>query len=342
MKSSAMWLGLVAGVMAISCGGDDSTNIAVPDAGGGADTGGGGMDAGNQVDSGGNPDSGVPVDSSTPPDSAMTFNVGTVTGLVLWLDAGKGIKLGLAPDGGTAHIAKWTDQTSHGNDARGSGASQGRNPTQVMAGINGLPTVHFEAGTGQNATGNSLTISDNGDGSLQWGTGDFFIEVVARFDNDPMNGYGSGFGIFYSRVVYPGFGGGAVTGVELTGNVPPANYGNPATLGLYAATKSTAGDFVAATTAYNTGMAHRFAFQRTGVTLTTFVDGTSAGTSMSAGIDVSLPGTDALIGAVNFGGGGGGFARLDGDISEMIAVQGTISMTDQAGIEGYLKTKYGL
>jgi hypothetical protein len=34
--------------------------------------------------------------------------------------------------------------------------------------------------------------------------------------------------------------------------------------------------------------------------------------------------------------------RLDGDISEEMAVKGTLAASDQAGIEGYLKSKYAL
>jgi hypothetical protein len=112
---------------------------------------------------------------------------------------------------------------------------------------------------------------------------------------------------------------------------------------LYFATQSTNTNFVSTTTLYNDLKPHQFAFQRVGAKLDMRVDGVSVQTSNSTSINVdpnqNFP--QVRIGADLFG-GQGMFGRLNGDIAEMLAVKGALSSNDQSGLEGYLKSKYGL
>src|SRR5207244_2687852 len=114
---------------------------------------------------------------------------------------------------------------------------------------------HFDQ-VGANAnTGQMLTVLDNADTSLQWGTGDFFVAVVGDFDNDPTTGQTKGVGLFYSKAVFNGINT-APVGLYLYGNLPSSTV-NPSA-GMIFSTSNTANDFVTTTTAYNSGSPHLF------------------------------------------------------------------------------------
>lgn len=319
MKRTSLVLATFAFLTA--CGGSDAVTIDVPDTGGGNDTGTG-VDTGTGNDSGTVTDASVgdaiAIDGTT--IDAGPFQVGNVPGLVLWLNAGKGVSTN---QGG---VDLWVDQSPAKNDAKQ--GIQARRPTPVSNGINGLPTVHFERGQ-FNGPGQMLVVADSP--SLQWGTGDFFVIVVGRFDNNPQDGNGRGVGVFFTKQAnqtnFPG--------PFLSGNIPGQI--NP-TLGLDFATSTAIGNFVISGTAYNNNAAHAFAGQRVGTKLDLRVDSASIASSTSSGNDVSNAGNAVRIGAD----GDAAFYRLNGDISEIIAVKGALSANDQAGIQSYLKTKYAL
>ncbi len=342
MNKTWLSIGSVLACTLLACGGDEATTIAI-DSGGGNDgnvnnDGGGGPDTGKPDGSvdldGGNPDGSIGMDGGGP--DAASFNPGNVNGLVLWLDGAKSVTTKNVNN--QTRVTLWGDQTVHKNDAAGSNQQQtfGQNPTSVMSVINSLPAVHFEAG-GNQGGGNILTIFDNSDGSLQWGTGDFYLAVVARFNNNPQDGAGRGVGTFYSK--WFANGNNTFTGVDMTGNIFGNNFG--AQPGMYFSTENSNTNFVTTATLYNDLKPHQFAFQRIGVKLDMRVDGASVQTSNSGGISVDAKNTQVRIGADLFG-GQGMFGRLNGDIAEMLAVKGALSSNDQTGLEGYLKTKYGL
>lgn len=322
------YLGLLAFVFVAACGGEDVVSISVPD-GGGNDTGSG-NDTGTGNDSGTGNDGGTSTDGSSGDATALDgsttvdgggFQVGNVSGLVLWLNAGKGVSTN---QGG---VDLWVDQSPAKNDAKQT--IQNRRPTPVSNGINGLPTVHFDKGAQFNSNGQMLMIADSA--TMQWGTGDFFLIVVGRFDNAINDGNTRGVGVFFTKQAnatnFPG--------TFLSGNIP-GNV-NP-TLGLDFATSTAVGNFAITGTAYNNNSAHAFAGQRVGTKIDLRVDSASLTTSTSSGNDVSNVGTPVRIGAD----GDASFFRLNGDISEIIAVKGVLSAQDQAGIQGYLKGKYAL
>jgi len=336
MNRIALGLGLL-GVVA--CGGEDGVTINPTPDGGGNDTG--------IVDSGSNPDTSITPDAATSDGSTAdagtsdgattdagstdggsgdggTFQLGNVPGLVLWLDANKGITQV------ANKVSAWADQTSFKNDAAQTLAP--RQPTAVAAVINGKPVVHFDKGGGnQGNVGNMMLIKDAV--SLQWGTGDFFLATVARFDNAVNEAStGRGTGMFYTKISASSV---SFPGPSLQGNIP----GNgAASVGLTGSTNFTLNNFLTTPTAYNNNNPHLFAFQRSGVKLDLRVDGTSVASSTSNGINIDNVGTIARIGAD----GDATASRLDGDIAEMIAVKGALSGSDLASIESFLKTKYGL
>ncbi|HEY5241992.1 MAG TPA: hypothetical protein VIJ22_11025, partial [Polyangiaceae bacterium] len=208
------------------------------------------------------------------------------------------------------------------------------------SGIHSLPAVHFTANaspSGGNASyGNMMTIADSA--ALQWGSGDYLIEVVTLYDNVPaaasVSDAATGYGAFYSK--------------QSTG-------GNPA-LGVAFLANTPAGDTTAGTTAFssfvqviqgvsnptlgfNDGTARLLGTQRTGgTTLTLRVNGAQTTSATVAAEDVDAPNVVVSLGAT----GDASTARLDGDIAELIAVKGTISAADLASLESGLMVKYGL
>ncbi len=326
-------IGLLGAVLVVACGGSDAT---IPD---GGDDGGGGNDA-TTKDTGtgdtGATDGGNPADAPTdsPVVDAGKFDVSAVSGLVLWLEAdiAKSITL-ITPDAGPQKVTQWSDQTTHHNDAKGLiNNFQARNPSVKAAAINALPAIHFDQSPLTGA-GNMLTINDNSDTSLQWGTGDFFVAIVGDFDNDITKGQNLGVGNFFSKASFSGSS--SVSGVLLYGNLPSSSV-NP-TVGMWFNTQSSVGtDSITTSTAYNTLAAHVFSIRRQSSKMDLYVDGTSVVNSTSTGHDVSNSSTPIRIGAD----GDANLVRLDGDIGEMIAVKGVLSSSDQAGIQAYLKGKW--
>ena len=330
-RNIVLGFGLVVASGVLACGGEDGVTINPTPDGGDNDTGtqndSGNPDTGTPPPDGGSTDGGNPADGGTAdatPFDAGSFQLGNVPGLVLWLDANKGITLV------ASKASVWADQTSFKNDAAQAIAL--RQPTPTPGVINGKPVMRFDKGGGnQGNVGNMMLIKDAV--SLQWGTGDFYVATVARFDNAINEANtGRGNGLFYSKVSAISV---SFPGPSLLGNIP----GNgTASVGFFASTNATLNNFVTTPTAYNNNNPHLFAFQRTGVKLDLRVDGVSVATSTSTGVNIDNVGTIARIGAD----GDASQNRLNGDIAEMIAVKGVLSGSDLTNIEGTLKAKYGL
>jgi hypothetical protein len=167
---------------------------------------------------------------------------------------------------------------------------------------------------------------------MQWGTGDFYLVIVATSDNNLADGAERGIGLLYGKL------GSGVTspGVTFTINIPPSV--DPLNQnGLGVSTDLNTGNWVTTHTAYSNGTPHAFAVQRAGSTLDLRVDGASVGTSSTSDPDVSIPGVPVQIGS-----GNGKILRFDGDIAEILAVTGTLSAASRSSLEGYARTKYGL
>jgi hypothetical protein len=324
-------IGLGCVALLVACGGSGGTDI--PD--GSTDTG---TDVTTSNDTGTNDTGASDAANDTSASDASdgsTFTPASVLGLVLWLEADVSSSLTLLTvDAGSPRVTEWADQTSHQNNAKGSVSLPGRDPTVNASAINSLPAVHFTQGGLTSQNGNELTIVDNTDMSLQWGTGDFYVAAVGDYDNAVANGANFGVGNFFSKSMGTGTLNGE-SGVLLYGNIPSTSNSNP-TVGLFFATAASTNNFVVTTNAYNTGAAHLFAIRRRSNQLDILVDGASVATSTSTGIDVSNANTLVRIGAD----GDANLVRLDGDIGEMLAVKGALSLADEVSINAYLKGKW--
>jgi hypothetical protein len=319
------WL-VTASMILFACGGSDA---GIPDATSGGDGGG---DTGVTTDSGGGTDTGGGNDTGTNDGAGNdgsandsggggdggNFNVGNVSCLVLWLDAAKGVTQN------NTFVSAWADQSGKNNNAtQGSGSRQ---PSVANNVINNLPALHFNSGQ---TNGNMMLIADSA--SMQWGTGDFAVWTVARFNNNPNGGLATGIGLFYSKApfnqvnangpwLYGNYSGAQQTIAGLQGGVSLNNTLNQMT-------------------AYNDNMPRAYTFRRAGTTLELRVGGQVVQTMMQNGsVDVSDPNVSARIGAD----GDASIRRLNGDIAEVIGCKGAISNQDLAGVDAYLKSKYNL
>jgi hypothetical protein len=315
MKTRALAIG---GFLFLSgCGGSDAV---IPDAAGGdgspiAEAGGpdtsAGMDAG--VDSGG-------MDAAGMDASGTDGGIRAIPGLALWLDANLGVT-----KNNQNQISQWDDQSGNANHATQGVAN--RQPIHTQSVINNLPTARFNQGT---TNGMMMNIADSA--TLRWGTGDYLIEIVARFNNDPTSGTQTRAGLFWGKFPTGMMGG--------TGAIFLAN--NP--IGMTPVAGLTGGiiggnTFVAVSTSYNDNVARNYAYRRVGSAVELRVNGSNVATQNVNG----TPNVDATGTVVRFGADfDASTNRLNGDIAEMIAVKGAISMNDLGTVETYLKTKYGL
>lgn len=302
----------------VACGGSDASID-----GGGGDSASG-MDAMMTTDTGGGNDTGTN-DTGTndagggdAASDAGSFNVGSVSCVVLWLDAAHNITQN------NNVVSAWGDRSSSMNNAAQNIAN--RQPSLVSNAINNLPAIHFNKG-GNN--GQMLVIPDSM--SLRWGTGDFAVWTVARFDNNPNDQVNSTRnGTLYSKVAF-----------NQNPNVGPlllAN--NPIQAGAGLAGVITApGNVLGASMPYNDNKARSYGFRRFGSTVELRVNGAQvASIQQNGSIDVSNQGLGVRIGAD----GDASINRLNGDIAEVIGCKGMIAAQDMTSIEAYLQSKYNL
>jgi len=280
---------------------------------------------------------------------ASTFVVGNVTGLSLWLDAAKGVTL----HGGN-YVRYWADQSGNHNDGIAGEPHPAEEPVLVDSSINGLPALHFnpgpyggDSGIGPNCDGENCGAGDNfmimDSPSLQWGTGDFLIEVVGRYTNsDPASPEYTYAGSFFFRS--------GTNGPWFRGNAYPTT---PST-GLSALLSSKEGhdinELVTSTTGYNDGKFRLMAMQRVGTVVSIRVNGVETDTrTFATALDVTgtttrVDGGDPCSDGVciTIGASYSDVSRLEGDIAELVAISGTLAPADLRGVEGYLMSKYAL
>jgi hypothetical protein len=275
-------------------------------------------------------------DDANGPDGSAAgsgSDVAAIPGVVLWLDAAKGVTET------NGKVATWADQTTNHNDATQQNANW--QPALVAAGIAGLPSVHFTAtnpGTGnQGNNGTMLNIADSA--TLQWGSEDYLIEVVTRYDNAPSATIATeraiGYGTLYSKQSQnPQL---PAEGVAFFANTPAGDTASGTT--AFSSYVYVSHGVINSAQGFNDGVARLLGTQRVGATtLSLRVNGIEATTGTVPAMNVAEVGVGARIGAS----GDATLARLDGDIAEMIVVKGSIAATDLATIESYLTTKYGL
>lgn len=302
--------------LASACGGDEAT---IADAGTGQDAAvdsgnaDGGTSDGGDVDSG-NPDSGNPdsgsADSGNPdsgPDSGA-FDVKNVPGLALWLDGSKGVTAD-----GSGNVSKWADQSGNANDAVQ--ATANRQPSVVTPGINGKAVIRFNP---PSVIYPYLSIPDAA--TLRLGTGDFYIAAVAKRPADNA---------FLNCVLSKQNAGAPFAGYAIYLNISAPHAGGQLDAN---------NDILSTGGPYGDGVARQFGFVRAAGTATFRVDGATEGTLPATAVNSDAPGVPLSIGGV----APTGLHPLVGDLAELVIVKGTISGSDMAQIEAYLKAKYAL
>jgi len=237
-------------------------------------------------------------------DATPPYDVKTTAGLVLWLDAAQGVT-------GTSAVSAWADQSGSNNSA--AMATANYQPALVAASIGGKPAIHFTGGT-------HLAVADAV--SLQWGTADFHVSIVLKH-NTLSSTYGMVFSKQEAANPFPGPG--------IFANYPLPSQGTAiggqVNYNTYIST---------ATTGLNDNVGRQFSLTRTGGVISVRVNGTQT-TGASSAINVDAVGRVLSLGANATGG-----QALSGDIAEVIAVKGAISVGTMASLEGYLKAKYSL
>lgn len=257
----------------------------------------------------------VPRQVDAAPDGAVAFSPSQLTGLVLWLDAGKGVV-------STSNaVSGWQDQSSAGNNAVQ--LTTTRQPTLVASSINGLPTIHFDG------TNSVMSVADSN--SLAWGTDDFTIAVVTKFNNAQAN-----YAAFYTKQqenISP------YVGASIWANFPSPSQSTKFGLQLDANT----GHYITSTaTGLNDNMPHLLIGHRSGTMLEIRINGTQDTMANTATtLNATATGYSLFIGG-HITGGNTVIQALSGDIAEMLAIHGPLTDTEMGKLETYLKTKYGL
>lgn len=250
-----------------------------------------------------------------------------VDGLALWLTASKDW---CDVEGQDFEVTSWFDRSGHNNDARELASKQ--RPEFVAETLNGSPTLRFDDAP------SGLVVADHE--SLRFGSGDFVYLAVARLRNDPQPAFDrtgkltySGTGSILSKVeaAYP------YKGISIWANYPTPRYERPA-LRRLAVQLSLGGDLALSITDRVTDDVFRvYTVRRTvrsGVEIR--MNGVVEGRSMIFGtLDVSAPRSDLII-------GGSEEQPLAGDISEIVAVRGSLDDKVLLGLEKGLYEKYRL
>ncbi|HKY35027.1 MAG TPA: hypothetical protein VJN18_03740 [Polyangiaceae bacterium] len=249
-----------------------------------------------------------------------------IEGLTLWLTAGKEWCSEVA----NHEVTSWTDRSSHHNDAKERrGVAR---PKYLEITLTGHPSLRFEAAP------SNLVVPDHR--SLRFGEGDFAYVVVARLRNDPQPAYDA-----HGEVIYAGSGSilskleapAPHRGIAMFANYPTPDHGSQAYRRL-AVQLSLGGVLTLSYTDRVNDDVFRVytARRKAGSDIEIRINGEPEGRSMISGaLDVSAEGSDLLI-------GGWGIQPFAGDISEIVALRGSIDDRQLAGLERGLLEKYRL
>jgi hypothetical protein len=242
-----------------------------------------------------------------------------VANVALWLDAAANV---VTSPGGA--VTSWADRSPNNHVAFPAGVG----PTLLSDAGHGQPGVHFAMAGADNQR---LVIADHA--SLRWGTGDFAIGAVVAYDNPPVTGDLNSMGLIYSKQVGPApYPGPALFAND--GSFDPVRTSFRLQVEVYVESSLTSD-----TTGYNDGKFHVVFALRRGMTLIIRADGAVVGSkTMGSNVDISIPGTDVIVG----GAAGGGEQQLDGTLLELCAFAGPIDDTQLEAVERYFSVRHGL
>lgn len=237
------------------------------------------------------------VGPDSPADASGTWTPKSLPGLSLWLDD----TAGLVEDSQNAgYIKHWLDQSGNGNDAAGGCNGSCGEPGYDQAAIHGHDAII--------CTG-AMEITDAP--SLQFGTGDFAIAMVAKIGTGGFN--------LPEAYYWRKFDTQTSYGIHLD---VPTNSNN---LLFEDFNKSITIDM----TAYS-GKWEIVLMQGSTMKLDIGADDY---TGPTASFDVSAAGIDPIFCQVN---------NASVEIAEIIAVKGTLSTSDATSVHAYLATKFAL
>lgn len=241
-------------------------------------------------------------------DAPPGFTPKSLPGLALWLEGSLGL------DTAGSKVTKWHDQSGNGNDATAASNSAGPLTGLLVS----KPALQFNQDS-------RLELKDAA--SLQWGTGDFLLEIVIAYSN-PIPDAGYVYGEFYFKQLNAS----PFPGVVFLGN---NSLDKTARIGV--GLDDSTSVFSSASN-LNDGTPRLVGTRRKGTTLEIRLNGVVAGTVTNAGVarDVSAIGRDVAIG------GQIGLTALKGAVAEVIAIKGATSDTELATLEAYATKKYGL
>jgi hypothetical protein len=257
------------------------------------------------------PSDAAPEAQGSDADAAAVWAPSALPGLVLWLDAEKGLTVNVP--GASSVVQSWLDQSGWANDAQSMGFV-----TVRPNAIGGRPALHFDGATAY------LVVTDSP--SLQFGTGDFAVAMVVQHTTPTSNGYGF---LYCKTDLNADAGRGFALGANSVPPKPPfGELWAQVSFGSQAVITTTENDF-------NTGRPFYVIVHRFGNNMNMLVNGVGAAAGLNSfGGDVSEIQQNVVIGGSNLQ------QDLVGDIAEVIAVKGTTSPVDIQNLNSYLKTKY--
>jgi hypothetical protein len=257
-------------------------------------------------------DAGVEEAESGPADAG--FDVLSLPGIVLWLEASKGVTMVQGA------VTKWADQTKNGNHAVQNDATL--QPVWKPSVINARPAIHF---TNQGSC-SRLTLADSP--SLRWGAGDFSIVMVARFNNVAWTGTDVGYGLLFGRVQN-----GSYRLITFLANDAVAM--SPGLSGSAGGANANGGG------TFNDNVARSYGFDRVGFGIWLTAQGSGVGPGGVMGTLEDLDGNNStdIIGSYPME----PTFCLNGDIAEIVAIKGSgVLPLNRMALEGYFKSKYKL
>jgi hypothetical protein len=247
-------------------------------------------------------------------------------GLALWLTAGKE----WCSEVDNHEVTSWVDRSGNHNDAKERpGVAR---PKFLEITLTGHPTLRFDAAP------SNLAVPDHK--SLRFGEGDFAYVVVARLRNDPQPAYGddgqviyAGAGSILSKLEAPA----PHRGIAMFANYPTPDHGAQAYRRLAVQLALGGVLTLSYTDQVNDDVFRVYTARRkAGSDIEIRINGEHEGRSMISGaLDVSAEGFELLI-------GGWGIQPFVGDISEIVALRGSVDDRQLAGLERGLFEKYRL
>ncbi len=219
------------------------------------------------------------------------------------------------------YVTRWADLSGNGNDAIQ--ATTAYAPLYTAVGIDGLPSATFTGPITFFAVADSAT--------MQWGMGDFVVLGVARAAVGTAAD-----GMLYAKVgPYPWDGVNLYVNADKPG--PTSRAAAQVSGTLYVVSTPPPYTFVDSTV-------HLLGARRSGATLEVRVDGvvsTSMTSDSIATVDVSAVGWQAVIGQNGYA-PTPEFQQIQGDVAEMLGVQGSVTPSELAELEQYLKGRYAI